>query len=93
MPPHLGSKTARSISVFSVRQSVELRRFHHVLFTYPDSSAHKVLLTGSFFGWKMSLPMQREGNVFRLSITLPAGEHQYRFQVHRRSEGRKAHVL
>ncbi|RCN41313.1 hypothetical protein ANCCAN_12737 [Ancylostoma caninum] len=41
MPPHLGSKIARSISVFSVRQSVELRRFHHVLFTYPDPSAHK----------------------------------------------------
>ncbi|KHJ80710.1 hypothetical protein OESDEN_19611 [Oesophagostomum dentatum] len=67
---------------------MELRRFHHVLFTYPDPSAEKVLLTGSFFGWKMSLPMQREGNVFRLSLTLPGGVHQYRIQVHRRSRSR-----
>ncbi|KJH49504.1 isoamylase protein [Dictyocaulus viviparus] len=78
-----GSRTASSLSVFSVRQSMEIRRYHHVVFTYPDPSPHKVFLTGSFFGWKMSLPMQREGNVFRLSITLPAGEHQYRFEVHR----------
>ncbi|KAK6752263.1 hypothetical protein RB195_003592 [Necator americanus] len=82
-------KTAKSISLYSVRQSVELRRFHHVLFTYPDSSASKVLLTGSFFGWKMSLPMHREGKVFRLSITLPAGRHEYRFQVYRHCEKAK----
>ncbi|VDM65479.1 unnamed protein product [Strongylus vulgaris] len=83
--------TARSISVFDIRQSMKLRRFHHVLFTYPDPHAEKdnnlafsqVLLTGSFFGWKLSMPMQREGDVFRLSITLPAGEHEYKFQVHR----------
>ncbi|CAJ0598601.1 unnamed protein product [Cylicocyclus nassatus] len=78
------SKTARSLSVFDVRQSMKLRRFHHVLFSYPDKHAEKVLLTGSFFGWKLSMPMQREGDIFRLSITLPAGEHKYRFQVFRR---------
>ncbi|PIO61150.1 hypothetical protein TELCIR_17335 [Teladorsagia circumcincta] len=65
---------------------METRRYHHVLFTYPDPTPHKVLLTGSFFGWKMSLPMQREKDAFRLSITLPAGEHKYRFEVHRRKK-------
>ncbi|VDM51697.1 unnamed protein product [Angiostrongylus costaricensis] len=78
-----GRRTAKSLSVFSIRQSMEIRGYHHVLFTYPDPTPHKVFLTGSFFGWKMSLPMQRERNAFRLKITLPAGEHQYRFEVHR----------
>ncbi|WKY08037.1 hypothetical protein Q1695_007492 [Nippostrongylus brasiliensis] len=79
-----GDNTERSISSFDITQSIETRHYHHVLFTYPDPTPYKVLLTGSFFGWKMSLPMQREGDAFRLSITLPAGRHQYRFQVHRR---------
>ncbi|KAK5969574.1 hypothetical protein GCK32_022406, partial [Trichostrongylus colubriformis] len=47
-----------------------------------------VLLTGSFFGWKISLPMQRDKDAFRLSITLPAGQHQYRFEVHRHTKGK-----
>ncbi|XGW28490.1 hypothetical protein V3C99_008339, partial [Haemonchus contortus] len=79
-------RTAKSISTFSIRHSMEIRRYHHVLFTYPDPTPYKVLLTGSFFGWKMSLPMQREKDAFRLSMTLPAGEHQYRFEVHRHQE-------
>ncbi|VDO83881.1 unnamed protein product [Heligmosomoides polygyrus] len=55
-----GDRIARSISSFSIRQSMQIRHYHHVVFTYPDPTPYKVLLTGSFFGWKMSLPMQRE---------------------------------
>uniref|UniRef100_A0A158PBX2 AMPK1_CBM domain-containing protein n=1 Tax=Angiostrongylus cantonensis TaxID=6313 RepID=A0A158PBX2_ANGCA len=57
-----------------------------------DVEDTEVFLTGSFFGWKMSLPMQRERNAFRLKITLPAGEHQYRFEVHRHPTGSTSDV-
>ncbi|HUX12137.1 MAG TPA: glycogen-binding domain-containing protein [Spirochaetia bacterium] len=61
-----------------VRKSVK-----KVTFTYDNPGAKSVSLTGTFCHWKLdAYPLEKDENgVWKISVSLPAGRHEYRFIV------------
>ncbi|PIC32839.1 hypothetical protein B9Z55_013030 [Caenorhabditis nigoni] len=58
-----------------------------VLFRWTDirpETIDSITLTGSFFGWNMSIPMKGIGEkMFEVCVDLPAGVHDYSIQIFR----------
>ncbi|CAI5448559.1 unnamed protein product [Caenorhabditis angaria] len=60
-----------------------------VLFRWTDDNpknVQKIELSGSFFGWKMSVPMRqdyRNSRIFTANLELPEGLHEYRIKIDR----------
>ena len=60
---------------------VRVNRMQHITFTFkPDQQYKKVFLFGSFNSWdRNSLPMNKEGKIYHITIPLEPGRYQYKF--------------
>ncbi len=53
-----------------------------IRFTYRDANAGSVAWAGEFNGWNSSAnPMKKTGDLWSVTLALPAGEHTYKFVV------------
>ena len=64
------------------REIIEDEEGIPVVFTYADSQAKTVCLTGSFNQWAPQAHcMKKEKSIWKLSLSLPPGRYQYLFLI------------
>ncbi len=63
-------------------KAVENPADNEVVFEYEDPEANKVSLVGTFNNWnKDSDPMEKIDNVWKRTVMLPQGTHEYQFVI------------